>query len=58
MSKLQKRIVDMFLQRLAESGELDANKLAQLKVVLSAGKKVRADDLVRVFSLPEGSDVK
>lgn len=58
MATLQKKIVETFLAKLAETEELDAEKLKQLKALLSAEKKPKVDDLVKLFSLPAGGDVK
>lgn len=58
MATLQQQIADKFLAKLAESGTLDGDRLAQLRALLSSDKKIKADDLVKLFSLPSGGDVK
>jgi hypothetical protein len=58
MPTLQQQIAEKFLAKLAESEQVDANKIDQLKQLLADGKKVKADDLVKIFSLPAGGDVK
>jgi hypothetical protein len=37
---------------------LDEEKINQLKKLLADGKKVKAEDLVKLFSLPAGGDLK
>jgi hypothetical protein len=58
LATLQQRIVEQFLAKLAESKDVDADKIAQLKKLLSDSRKPKADDFVKVFSLPAGGDVK
>ena len=58
MTILQQQIADRFLAKLAESGTLDAEQTEQLRVLLAGKKKVKADDLVKLFSAPVGGDVK
>ena len=58
MATLQQQIAEKFLAKLAESKHLDSDKIAQLKKLLSDNKKPKADDFVKVFSLPAGGDVK
>ena len=58
MAKLQNEIADSFLERLKESPDVSSEMVAALRELMSAGKKLKADDLVRVFSPPPGGDVK
>ena len=58
MTILQQQIADKFLAKLAESGTLDAERTEQLRVLLAGKKKVKADDLVKLFSAPVGGDIK
>ena len=58
MLTLQQQIADKFLAKLAESGTLDAERTEQLRVLLAGKKKVKADDLVKLFSAPVGGDIK
>lgn len=58
MATLQKKIVETFLAKLAEAPDFDAAKLKQMKAMLSAEKKPKVDDFVKLFSLPAGGDVK
>jgi hypothetical protein len=58
MATLQQQIAEKFLAKLAESKDVDATKIGQLKALLADGKKLKAEDLVKVFSLPAGGDLK
>jgi hypothetical protein len=58
MATLQQQIAEKFLVKLEESKSADAEKIDQLRKLLSGGKKVKADDFVKIFSLPAGGDVK
>ena len=58
MATLQQQIAEKFLAKLAESKQVDAEKIEQLGQLLADGKKVKADDFVKIFSLPAGGDVK
>ena len=46
------------IAKLTESKDVDQSKIDQLRTLLASGKKVKADDLVKVFSLPVGGDLK
>ncbi len=54
MPTLQKQIADKFLERLAHSKEVDAAQLNELKILFLGDKKIKVEDLVKVFSLPHG----
>ena len=58
MATIQQQIADKFLAKLTESKDVDAEKINQLRSVLSDNKKVKAEDLVKVFSAPAGGDIK
>ena len=58
MPTLQQQVAEIFLARLAKSGALDSDKIDQLRALLTGPKKVKADDLVKLFSQPAGNDVK
>lgn len=58
MATLQNQIADRFLEKLTHRQEVDAAQLDELKNLLSEGKKVKAEDLVRIFSAPAGGDIK
>jgi hypothetical protein len=58
MPTLQQQIVEKFLTKLSGAKEIDADKIDQLRSLLAAGKRLKADDLVKVFSRPAGGDLK
>lgn len=58
MPTLQQQVAEKFLARLSESGALDTDKIDQLRTLLTDTKKIKADDLVKLFSQPAGNDVK
>lgn len=57
MATLQQQIAEKFLAKLAESKKVDADKIEQLRKLLSDSKKVKADEFVKIFSLPAGGDL-
>jgi len=58
MSTVHKQIAEKFLARLAEFKEMDAEKIEQLRALLAENKKVKAEDFLKIFSLPAGGDIK
>ena len=58
MATLQQQIAEKFLAKLADSKQLDADKIEQLKKLLADSKKLKADEFVKVFSLPAGGDIR
>ena len=59
MLTLQQLIAEKFLGRLKEEGKaLDKQALKQLSDLFGAGKKIKADDLVKVFTSPPGGEVQ
>jgi hypothetical protein len=58
MATLQQQIAEKFLAKLAESTVVDAEKIEQLRSVLADNKKLKADEFVKIFSLPDGGDLK
>lgn len=58
MATLQQQIAEKFLAKLAESKQVDAEKIDQLRKLLTENKKLKADDFVKIFSLPAGGDLK
>ncbi len=58
MATLQRQIAEKFLAKLAESKKMDAEKIDQLRNLLADSKKLKADDFVKIFSLPAGGDLK
>ncbi len=58
MPTLQKKILEKFLSHLAESRDVSAEKVEKLRAALSASKKPKADDLVKIFTEPDHGDIK
>ena len=58
MSTLQQQIAEKFLTKLAESKDLHRETIDQLRTLLAAGKKPKADEIVKVFQHPGGGDIK
>jgi hypothetical protein len=58
MATLQQQIANKFIVRLADANALDETALEQLRAYLADGKKVRPDDLVKIFTSPTSGDVK
>jgi hypothetical protein len=50
-------IAEKFVAKLAGSKDVDAAKIEQLRTLFADGKKPKADDFVRIFSLPAGGDL-
>jgi hypothetical protein len=55
---LHQKIAERFLAKLAESKDLDAEKIDQLRDVLADKKKIKAENLIKIFNLPIGGDIK
>jgi hypothetical protein len=58
MATLQQQIVDKFLAKLADSKNVEAERIDQLRILLADSRKLKADDFVKVFSQPAGGDIK
>lgn len=58
MANLQQQIAEKFLAALAESGDVGAEKIDQLRQLLARGKKPKADEFIRVFTAPAGGEIK
>lgn len=58
MPTLQRLIAEKFLVRMKEGEVLDEHALKQLNDLFGAGKKIKADDLVKVFTSPPGGEVQ
>jgi hypothetical protein len=58
MATLQQQIAEKFLAKLVESKKVDADKIDQLRTLLADSKKLKAEEFVKVFSLPAGGDLK
>jgi hypothetical protein len=58
MATLQRQIAEKFLAKLMESGDVDADKIEQLRSLLADSKRLKADEFVNIFSRPAGGDLK
>jgi hypothetical protein len=58
MSTLQQQIAEKFLAKLTQSKKVDAGKIEQLRKLVTDSGRPKADDFVKIFSLPAGGDVK
>jgi len=58
MPTLQEEIAEKFLAKLAGSKNVAADKIDRLRTLLANNKKPKADDFVKIFSLPAGGDLK
>jgi hypothetical protein len=60
LGTLQQKIVEKFLAKLSESKGIDSESVDQLRKLLAdtKNKKLKSDDLVKIFSLPTGGDLK
>jgi hypothetical protein len=58
VANLQETIANEFLAELAKAAEFDKGKIDQLKALLAGKKKLKPEDLVAVFSLPHGGEIK
>ena len=58
MATLQQQIAEKFLIKLAESEDIDTEKIEQLRIMLADNKKIKAEDFIKIFSLPAGGDLK
>jgi hypothetical protein len=57
MATLQQTIAEKFLASLASSGAISAKQIEQLRELIDDGKKVKADDIVKIFTASEAGDV-
>jgi len=58
MPTLQRLIAEKFLARMKEGQLLDEQALKQMSDLFGGGKKIKADDLVKVFTSPPGGEVQ
>lgn len=58
MATLQQKIAEKFLAKLAESENMDAASIDQLRNLFAESKKLKADDLVKIFCSPARGDLK
>jgi hypothetical protein len=55
---LQQQITEKFLAKLAKSKSMDSEKIEQLRKLLAESKKLKAEELVKIFSFPSDGDIK
>ncbi len=58
MATLYKHITKKFLAKLSGAKDFDEKKIEQLRVLLGANKKVKAEDLVKVISGVDADEIK
>lgn len=58
MATLQQQIAEKFLKQLAESPKVSAEKVEKLRLALTASKRPKADDFVKIFTEPDHEDIK
>jgi hypothetical protein len=58
MATLFKHISAKFLAKLSATKEFDEKKIEQLRVLLGANKKLKAEDLVKVISGVDADEIK
>jgi hypothetical protein len=58
MITLQQQIAEKFLAKLAESKEVDSDKIEQLRNLLKDNKTTKAEEFIKIFSLPAGGDLR
>lgn len=57
MASLQDSVVNKFLETLSNDENFDASKTLKLETLLKESRKIRADDLAEIFTLPGGGEV-
>lgn len=57
MPTLQTIIASKYFAKLRQSKDLDAGKIAQIEELFASGRKIKVDELVKVFSAPAGDDI-
>ena len=58
MPTLQDNIAEKFLKALGESKQIEPHAIEQLRTLLAAGGKLKADDFVKIFTAPADGEVK
>jgi hypothetical protein len=58
MKTLYQQISEKFLSRLTEAKEIDEKKIGQLRVLFTDGKRLKAEDLVNIFSGTNADQIK
>ena len=55
---MQQNVAEKFLAKLKDGKSLDAEKVEQLRKLLTDSKKPKAEDFIKIFTAPAGGDVK
>ncbi len=58
MPTLQQQIAEKFLAQLGNSMEISVEKIEKLRAILTATKKPKPDDFVRIFTEPDQGDIE
>lgn len=58
MPTLQQKIANQFLAKFAQAKDADAAKIDHLRKLFAEKKKPTAEDLVKIFTLPAGGELK
>lgn len=58
MATLQQEIAESFLKKLEECEHIDSQQIEQLRALLSDGKKLKPDDILKILSPAVGGDLK
>jgi hypothetical protein len=58
MATIQQQITEKFVAKLALSNDVDVETIEALRKLLSDGRKLKADEFVRIFSRPAGGDLE
>jgi hypothetical protein len=58
LATLQQKIADEVIAKLQKAAEFDDVKLKRLQELMRSGKRVQAEDLVKIFSTPCGGDLR
>ncbi len=59
MASIQQLISEKFIDKLSNaSNETDAAKVEKLQALFTAGNKIKADDLVKIFSFSPEPEIK
>lgn len=57
MASLQEAVTNKFLETLEGDDAFDQSKTAKLEALLNAGGKIKVDDLMAIFALPERGEI-
>jgi hypothetical protein len=58
VATIQQTIVSKFLEQLAKSEHFDPKRIDRLRKLLSDDKPVKAEQLVDLFTQPQGGDLE